>query len=113
LAFKRGWAVRDPPDLARPLRLNRPDIEPPDPAQVALAAVRAFDELYGAKWPRATAKITDDAEELLAFYDYAAQHWIHLRTTNPIESTSPRSGTGPRSPNGAAPRPPGSPWHSS
>lgn len=33
------------------------------------------------------AKITDDAEELLAFYDFPAEHWIHLRTTNPIEST--------------------------
>ncbi len=32
-------------------------------------------------------KITDDLEELLAFYDYPAQHWVHLRTTNPIEST--------------------------
>jgi transposase-like protein len=53
----------------------------------ARAAVRAFDELYGAKWPEATAKITDDVEELLAFYDYPAEHWIHLRTTNPIEST--------------------------
>jgi hypothetical protein len=53
----------------------------------ARAAVRAFDELYGAKWPKATEKITDDVEELLAFYDYPAEHWIHLRTTNPIEST--------------------------
>lgn len=35
----------------------------------------------------AVAKITDDAEELLAFYDFPAEHWIHLRTTNPIEST--------------------------
>jgi len=31
--------------------------------------------------------ITDDLDELLAFYDYPAEHWIHLRTTNPIEST--------------------------
>ena len=51
----------------------------------ARAAVRAFDKLYGAKWPKATAKITDGVEELLAFYDYPAGHWIHLRTTNPIE----------------------------
>src|SRR5512140_1107435 len=43
--------------------------------------------LYGAKFPKATAKITDDTDELLAFYDYPAEHWIHLRTTNPIEST--------------------------
>ena len=40
-----------------------------------------------AKWPKAAAKITDDLDVLLAFYDYPAEHWIHLRTTNPIEST--------------------------
>jgi transposase-like protein len=53
----------------------------------ARAAVKAFDAAYGAKFPKATAKITDDVEELLAFYDYPAEHWVHLRTTNPIEST--------------------------
>ena len=53
----------------------------------ALDAVRAFEAAYGAKFPKAVAKITDDVEELLAFYDYPAEHWIHLRTTNPIEST--------------------------
>jgi putative transposase len=50
-------------------------------------AVTAFQSAYGAKFGKAVAKITDDVEELLAFYDYPAQHWIHLRTTNPIEST--------------------------
>jgi putative transposase len=39
------------------------------------------------KWPKAAAKITDDLDVLLAFYDYPAEHWVHLRTTNPIEST--------------------------
>ena len=53
----------------------------------ALAAARAFQADYGAKWPKATAKITDDLEVLLAFYDFPAEHWIQLRTTNPIEST--------------------------
>jgi transposase-like protein len=53
----------------------------------ALAAAKAFADLYGAKWPKAAAKITDDLDVLLAFYDYPAEHWIHLRTTNPIEST--------------------------
>jgi len=53
----------------------------------ALDAVRAFEAAYGAKFPKAVAKITDDVEELLAFYDFPAEHWIHLRTTNPIEST--------------------------
>ena len=50
-------------------------------------AIKAFEKTYGTKWPKAAAKITDDREELLAFYDFPAEHWIHLRTTNPIEST--------------------------
>ncbi|MFD7480924.1 transposase [Streptomyces sp. NPDC059837] len=50
-------------------------------------AIEAFARAYGAKWPKAVAKIADDQEELLAFYDFPAEHWIHLRTTNPIEST--------------------------
>jgi transposase-like protein len=53
----------------------------------ARAAVKAFDAAYGAKFPKAVAKITDDLDQLLAFYDYPAEHWVHLRTTNPIEST--------------------------
>jgi putative transposase len=53
----------------------------------ALAAVKVFADLFGAKFPKAAAKITDDLEQLLAFYDYPAEHWVHLRTTNPIEST--------------------------
>src|SRR6266516_4027216 len=53
----------------------------------ALAAVKAFDAAYGAKFPKAAAKITGDLDQLLAFYDYPAEHWVHLRTTNPIEST--------------------------
>ena len=50
-------------------------------------AVKEFESTYGAKFPKAVAKITDDVEQLLAFYDFPAEHWIHLRTTNPIEST--------------------------
>jgi transposase-like protein len=50
-------------------------------------AVDRFAAEFGAKWPKAVAKITDDREELLAFYDFPAQHWVHLRTSNPIEST--------------------------
>jgi putative transposase len=53
----------------------------------ALKAAKAFADLYGAKWPKAVAKITDHLDVLLAFYDYPAEHWVHLRTTNPIEST--------------------------
>jgi len=53
----------------------------------ATTAARVFAAEFGAKWPKAAAKITDDLDVLLAFYDYPAEHWIHLRTTNPIEST--------------------------
>jgi len=53
----------------------------------ALDAVSRFTAAYRAKFPKAVAKITDDLDELLAFYDYPAEHWVHLRTTNPIEST--------------------------
>jgi putative transposase len=53
----------------------------------ARAAVKSFAAVYGAKFPKAAAKITGDEDELLAFYDYPAGHWVHLRTTNPTEST--------------------------
>jgi len=53
----------------------------------ARRAAAAFKLAYGAKFSKAAAKITDDLDELLRFYDYPAEHWIHLRTTNPIEST--------------------------
>lgn len=53
----------------------------------ARKAAQVFIADYGTKWPKAAAKITDDLDVLLEFYNYPAQHWIHLRTTNPIEST--------------------------
>ncbi|MFB6393794.1 IS256 family transposase [Polymorphospora lycopeni] len=53
----------------------------------AQLAARRFVDLYGAKFAKAVAKITDDLDILLTFYDYPAEHWVHLRTSNPIEST--------------------------
>ena len=44
----------------------------------ARTAAKAFEADFGAKWPKAVAKITDDLDVLLAFYDYPAEHWIHL-----------------------------------
>ena len=55
---------------------------PPRPRRRGLVHRRLRGEV-----PQSVAKITDDLDELLAFYDYPAQHWVHLRTTNPIEST--------------------------
>jgi transposase-like protein len=54
------------------------------------AAIKAFDRfiaVHEAKWPKATACLEKDRAELLAFYDFPAEHWQHLRTSNPIEST--------------------------
>ena len=53
----------------------------------ALVAAEAFEKEFAAKWPKAAAKITGDLDQLLAFYDFPAEHWIHLKTSNPIEST--------------------------
>jgi transposase-like protein len=50
-------------------------------------AIDAFAADYGVKWPKAVAKVTGEAERLLCFFDYPAEHWVHLRTTNPIESS--------------------------
>jgi putative transposase len=52
-------------------------------------AYKAFDNtiaLYSAKYPKAMECLAKDKEEMLAFYDFPAEHWIHIRTTNPIES---------------------------
>jgi transposase-like protein len=59
-------------------------------AETRSAANAAFDlclEKYSAKYPKATDCLAKDREELLAFYDFPAEHWKHLRTSNPIEST--------------------------
>ena len=52
----------------------------------AEAALTVFVEKYGAKYPRAAACLTKDRDRLLAFYDFPAEHWDHLRSSNPIES---------------------------
>lgn len=53
----------------------------------ALDAVQVLKSLYGVKFPKAVAKVTDDLEALLALYDFPAEHWVNPRTSNPIEST--------------------------
>ncbi|AJE84731.1 transposase mutator type [Streptomyces albus] len=62
------------------------DIYNAEDREHAAAAVKTFAKQYSAKFPKAVKKIVDDEDELLAFYDFPAEHWIHLRTTNPIES---------------------------
>jgi len=63
------------------------EIRDAEDRQHAVTAIDAFAAEFAVKWPKAVAKIVDDIEPLLAFYDFPAEHWIHLKTTNPIEST--------------------------
>ena len=58
-----------------------------DTRQHASEAFDLFIETYEAKYPKAVECLRKDREALLAFYDFPAEHWVHLRTTNPIEST--------------------------
>jgi putative transposase len=55
--------------------------------QDASRAIDAFVAEFEPKWPKAAAKLTKDRDHLLTFYDFPAEHWRHLRTTNPIESS--------------------------
>ena len=52
----------------------------------AETAIDGFADKYGAKYDKAVACLTKDRETLLAFFDFPAEHWDHLRTSNPIES---------------------------
>ena len=71
-------------------------------------AVKAFKNDYGTKFPKAVEKITSEVDVLLEFYNYPAEHWIHLRTTNPdrvdiLHRAAPDEGhQGPRLPRGRA-----------
>jgi transposase-like protein len=63
------------------------DIWMAESRRAAEKALSVFCEKYQAKYPKAAQRLTKDQEELLAFYDFPAEHWTHIRTTNPIEST--------------------------
>jgi putative transposase len=64
----------------------------------AEAAINAFADEFGAKWPKAVAKVTDKPDALLAFFDFPAEHWIHLKSTNAISSRpSPQCACAPGS----------------
>ena len=59
-------------------------------AETKAEAEKAFDffiEVYGAKFDKAVERLVKDRERLLTFFDFPAEHWKHIRTTNPIEST--------------------------
>lgn len=58
-----------------------------DTKHAAHKALDVFVSAYAAKYPKATACLAQDRDALRAFYDFPAEHWVHIRTTNPIEST--------------------------
>jgi putative transposase len=63
------------------------DIWQAETREKAVQALGAFAADYQAKYPKAVECLVKDRDELLTFYDFPAEHWRHLRTTNPIEST--------------------------
>ena len=63
------------------------DIWQAETRKAAEEAFNVFVQTFGAKYPKATECLEKDREALLTFYDFPAEHWLHLRTTNPIEST--------------------------
>jgi transposase-like protein len=55
--------------------------------EAANKAFNLFEDMFEDKYPKAVNNLRQDREELMAFYDFPAQHWQSIRTTNPIEST--------------------------
>jgi putative transposase len=70
--------------LAKKMLIEIRDAEDKDHAR---AAAKAFDSEFRSKWPKAADRISEDLDQLLRFFDFPAEHWIHLKTTNAIEST--------------------------
>jgi transposase-like protein len=78
-----------------------------------VAAAKRFDAEFRPLWPKAADKISTDLDRLLTFYDFPAEHWLHLKRRIRSSRPSPRCGYAPRSPRGPAPEPPGWPWPTS
>ena len=75
-----------PKSLSKPAKADIHDIWMAESQAAATAALDRFAAKYEKKYPAAVACLTKDQDALLAFYDLPAEHWVHLRTTNPIES---------------------------
>ena len=75
-----------PKSLHEKAKSDPQDIWMAETKKEANAAFDLFVETYGVKYERAVKKLTKDRDQLLAFYDFPAEHWKHIRTTNPIES---------------------------
>lgn len=84
---KRGNVLNAMPKSIGPqVKSDLNDICRAPDREKAIAALETFVEKYGTKYAKAVDRLTKDREALLAFFDFPAEHWDHLRTTNPIES---------------------------
>jgi putative transposase len=85
---RMGNVLNAMPKSAQSTAKKRPtDIWNAENKDLASKAIKTFSTEFNAKYSDAVAKVTKDEEQLLAFFGYPAEHWQHLRTTNPIEST--------------------------
>jgi len=75
-----------PKPMAAAVKSDLNDIQHVETRAEALVAIDLFKEKYSVKFEKAVACLTKSRDELLVFYDFPAEHWIHLRTSNPIES---------------------------
>ena len=75
-----------PKSLREKAKADLQDIWMAETKKEVNAAFDLFVETYGVKYERAVAKLVKDRDELLAFHDFPAEHWKHIRTANPIES---------------------------
>jgi putative transposase len=75
-----------PKSMAPAVKSDLRDVWQAETRAAAQAAMDTFAEKYGSKYDKAVACLTKDRDELLAFFDFPAEHWDHLRTANPIES---------------------------
>ncbi|MDX7954034.1 IS256 family transposase [Lichenihabitans sp. Uapishka_5] len=75
-----------PKSIQAPMKDDLREVHGAPTRAAAEAAITVFNEKYGAKYPKAVTCLTKDREALLTFFDFPAEHWDHLRTSNPIES---------------------------
>jgi transposase-like protein len=75
-----------PKQMAPAVKSDLDDIQHAGTRAEAEAALAVFSKKYGVKYEKGVACITKDEEAMLAFFDFPAEHWGHLRTSNPIES---------------------------
>ena len=75
-----------PKQMATAVKSDLDDIQHAETRAEAETALTVFSEKYGVKYEKGVANLTKDRETMLAFYEFPAEHWGHLRTSNPIES---------------------------